>query len=62
MHEPGLDYFNRFKDFFSKVEIHKSERYSKENQLYIYRGKEGGNFPLSVGDGKYSDIVPVCYV
>lgn len=62
MHEPGLDYFARFELFFSKVEIHKSDMYPKEHQLFIFRGNLTNVYPLAVGDGWNSDIVPVCYV
>ena len=61
MHEPGLDYFQRFEKVFTKVELHRAEAYPKENQLFIYRGKSGSSFPLLVADGWHSDIVPVCY-
>jgi len=61
MHEPGLDYFARFEAVFSKVEIHKSEMYPKEHQLFVYRGDGGKGYPLAIGDGWFSDIVPVCY-
>ncbi|MBV1872951.1 MAG: class I SAM-dependent methyltransferase [Gammaproteobacteria bacterium] len=61
MHEPGLDYFKRFETIFSNVEIHKAEMYPEKHQLFIYRGDFGNGYPLSLGDGRYSDIVPVCY-
>ena len=61
MHEPGIDYFQRFEKVFTKVELHRAETYLKENQLFIYRGKSGSSFPLLVADGWHSDIVPVCY-
>jgi len=62
MHEPGLDYVNRFEAVFTRVDIHKSEMYPKEHQLFVYRGGDGEGHPLAIGDGWYSDIVPVCYV
>jgi len=61
MHEPGVDYFKRFEKVFTKVELHRTEMYPKENQLFIYRG-DNSSYPLFVTDGWHSDIVPVCYV
>lgn len=62
MHEPGLDYFTRFDKFFSKVDIHRAEMYPKQHQLYIFKGDTAKGSPLAIGDGWYSDVVPVCYV
>ncbi len=55
-----MDYFERFEKVFTKVELHRSEMYPKENQLFIYRGNNS-SYPLFVADGWHSDIVPVCY-
>lgn len=62
MHEPGLDYFDRFEALFTRVEIHKSEMYPKEHQPFINKGDSDTTSPLAIGNGWFSDIVPVCHV
>jgi SAM-dependent methyltransferase len=58
MHEPGLDYFDRFRQFFHRVDLPDSDSFPDKYQLYIH-----GNLqhPLEIEPGKYKDVVPVCY-
>ena len=68
MHEPGLDYFDRYKQCFPRVVLYSTESFGEQYQLYTYRdenilgGRFKGSYPLKVEEGKYMDIVPVCYV
>ncbi len=64
---PGLDYYDRFDRFFSKVEKFTSDRFPEVNQLYVYEDRTQWpteDCPLlrpSPGE-KHIDLVPVCYV
>ncbi|WP_019505055.1 class I SAM-dependent methyltransferase [Pleurocapsa sp. PCC 7319] len=64
---PGLDYFERLKPYFSKVEQINSDSLPSKYQLYVYEDrshwptKECPLRPKMLGK-KYLDIVPVCYV
>jgi SAM-dependent methyltransferase len=64
---PGMDYFDRYKPHFSRVEQFSSDSLPKKYQLFIYENrsqwptKECPLRPAMQGE-KHSDIVPVCYV
>jgi SAM-dependent methyltransferase len=64
---PGLDYFDRYSQFFSKIERFSSDSLPEIYQLYIYEDrsqwptKECPLRPKMQGI-KHIDIVPVCYV
>ena len=64
---PGMDYFDRYKRHFSKVEEFSSDSLPKKYQLFVYENrsqwptKECPLRPAMQGE-KHSDIVPVCYV
>jgi len=59
-HEAGLDYFERYERVFDEVELHRSEDYP--DKYHFYRELlENDNFPLYQGNGRYGDIIPVCY-
>ena len=64
---PGLDYFDRLKPYFSKVDQIRSDSLPSKYQLYVYEDrshwptKECPLRPKMHGE-KYLDIVPVCYV
>lgn len=64
---PGLDYFDRYSSFFSKIEQFSSDSFPMIYQLYIYESrsqwptKECPLRPSMKGE-KHIDVVPVCYV
>jgi len=57
---PGLDYFDRYAPFFSRVVLYSSDSLPGRYQLFIYedRSRWGTNIECN----KHIDIVPVCYV
>ena len=58
--EPGLDYFDRYHPHFSLVILHHSSDYP--DQFHFFREfPEELDFPLAMGEGRYGDIIPVCY-
>ncbi|MBN2356941.1 class I SAM-dependent methyltransferase [candidate division KSB1 bacterium] len=63
---PGLDYFDRYKQFFTKVELIKSDSLPMIYQLYRYEdrsqwpNKQCPLRPTMQGE-RFIDIVPVCY-
>jgi SAM-dependent methyltransferase len=63
---PGLDYFDRYEPYFSKVEQISSDSLPRKHQLYVYEDrshwptKECPLRPTMYGE-KYLDIVPICY-
>jgi SAM-dependent methyltransferase len=62
---PGLDYFNRYREVFSEVEIFSSKDFKKEYQTFLYEDRENwpNTMPLrpkSKGK-KHADFVPVCF-
>lgn len=64
---PGLDYFDKYSRFFSKIEKISSESLPKEHQLYTYEDrsqwpKKECPLRLAMQGEKHADIVPVCYV
>lgn len=70
-HEPGLDYPDRFARHFGRVERFFSRDFSGDYQLYFYEtalpgapANQAEPHPRSmrVAEGKYEDLVPVCYV
>lgn len=59
---PGLDYFNRYKPFFSRVELYSSDDLDKKYQLYIHERRCGGSAGNRQAlDDRHPDFVPVCY-
>lgn len=63
---PGVDYFDRYKRHFSKVEQFSSESLPKKYQLFVYEDRtlwptrECPLRPAMQGE-KHIDIVPVCH-
>jgi len=62
----GLDYFDKFKKYFSIVEILDSSKYDEKYQLYTYEDRS--HYPTSTSplrqpmDGyRHLDYVPVCF-
>jgi SAM-dependent methyltransferase len=71
LHEPGLDYVERFEACFDRVERYFSSQFSDEYQLYFYETALASAPPtqaephpvsMRVAEGKYEDMVPVCFV
>ena len=63
---PGPDYFERFNEFFSRVELYSSEDVSPEYQPFIFEKRE--HWPTDhlpwrkpMPGEKHIDFVPVCY-
>jgi len=67
MRAPGLDYFEKYKPHFSRVEIRASGSAPEEYQLFIYEDrsvwptKECPLRPPMLGE-RHADFVPICYV
>ncbi|HHP7232870.1 MAG TPA: class I SAM-dependent methyltransferase [Xenococcaceae cyanobacterium] len=64
---PGLDYFDRYNPYFSKVEQYGSDRLPQNYQLFIYENRSqwpNEKCPLRppMAGEKHIGIVPVCYV
>jgi ubiquinone/menaquinone biosynthesis C-methylase UbiE len=64
---PGLDYYQRYWEFFDNVEQLTSADYPPEFQLFTYEDRTrwmGKTMPFHrvMQDDKYVDIVPICYV
>jgi predicted SAM-dependent methyltransferase len=62
---PGLDYFKRYKEVFSEVQIFSSNDFPKRYQTFLYENRENwpDTMPLrpkSKGK-KHADFVPVCF-
>jgi SAM-dependent methyltransferase len=63
---PGLDYFDRYEQYFSKIDKFSSDFLPSVHQLFVYEDrtqwptKECPLRPSMQGE-KYIDIVPVCY-
>jgi ubiquinone/menaquinone biosynthesis C-methylase UbiE len=66
MRAPGLDYFDRYERYFSKVERFDSRSQPEKYQVFVYQDR---NPPSKVGqpgsssahEGRLTDVVPVCY-
>jgi Methyltransferase domain len=62
---PAIDYFERYKPFFSSVEVLSSADFDSRHQLYIYEDRSHWPTPTlpdrrpSPGT-KHSDYVPIC--
>jgi SAM-dependent methyltransferase len=62
---PGIDYYDRYSTYFSKIEKYDSGSFSEKYQLFIYedRGKWPETItlrPAAEGE-RHIDIIPVCY-
>ena len=56
---PGLDYFDRYQPYFSKVDKFDSGSQPEQYQVFVY----GEDRAPSVGqEAKLRDVIPVCYV
>lgn len=59
-HMSGLDYYNRYRQFFPKVDLYSSKMFPEHYQLYIWDSQKDN--PLAVDDVRREELVPVCYV
>ncbi|WP_283628089.1 TDP-N-acetylfucosamine:lipid II N-acetylfucosaminyltransferase [Shewanella baltica] len=57
---PGLDYYERYEDYFSSCIFYSSEEVDAECQPFVFIG-ESYQHPLRVDEHKMKDIIPVCY-
>lgn len=57
---PGLDYYERYADYFSSCQFYSSEEVGAEYQPFVFIG-EKYQHPLRVDEHKMKDIIPVCY-
>jgi SAM-dependent methyltransferase len=64
---PGMDYAEKYRGHFGRVDVHSSEAYPREFQIFIYEDRT--RWPTSecplrppMQGKKHSDFVPVCYV
>jgi SAM-dependent methyltransferase len=67
MRAPGLDYFEKYKPFFSRVETRTSDLLPEKYQVYIYEDRSvwpTKSCPLRppMPGEKHIDVVPICYV
>lgn len=63
---PGMDYFERYKRHFARVETYASDSFPEKYQLYLYEDRTGWpnkEWPsrLAMHGKKHLDFVPVCY-
>jgi len=63
---PGPDYFEKYKDYFRRVEVYGSDSFPQKYQVYVYEDRtrwptaECPLRPPMQGE-KHVDLVPVCY-
>jgi SAM-dependent methyltransferase len=62
---PGMDYYDKYKDYFSKIRFFKSYDFDEAYQLYRYdnilKKPEATSLRAPGLKRRYVDIVPVCY-
>lgn len=64
---PGMDYYDRYERYFTRIEKFASDSLSGKYQLFVYEDrskwptKESPLRPAMQGE-KHIDVVPVCYV
>lgn len=59
IHQPGLDYFDRYLKFFPHLKMYYSHMFSEQYQLYVCDSNTEN--PLSIDALRREDLVPVCY-
>ncbi len=64
---PGMDYFDKYRRHFSRVERFSSDPLPKKYQLFLYEDRsrwptKESPLRLPMPGEKHGDIVPVCYV
>lgn len=63
---PGLDYFERYKEYFGRLEVHSSDSFPQRYQLFVYEDRSRWPIPECplrppMQGKKHTDFVPVCY-
>lgn len=63
---PGLDYFDRYRRFFDRVDEYRSTSFPPEYQVFTYEDRSGWPTPemplrRAMTGKKHIDVVPVCY-
>lgn len=62
---PGMDYYERYKEFFAEVKLYRSSDFNEKYQLYLYEDRTAwpDTIPLRplVPGERHEEIVPVCY-
>lgn len=63
---PGVDYFDRYRGTFARVEVKCSTDYPAEYQLFLYEDRsvfptEAVPFRHAVAGERHIDYVPICY-
>jgi SAM-dependent methyltransferase len=64
---PGIDYFDKYKEFFNRVEVWSSNSVPQKYQPFVYEDRvrwPTAECPLRMPmqGSKHADFVPVCYV
>ena len=64
---PGADYFNKYAEYFSKVEVFSSASFPEKFQTFIYEDRTKWPTPecplrQPMHGARHMDFVPVCYV
>jgi SAM-dependent methyltransferase len=62
MHDPGIDYIDRLRELFARVDLYWSEDFPARHQLMTFRGEAMPDHPLSRAAGWHTDFVPVCHL
>jgi ubiquinone/menaquinone biosynthesis C-methylase UbiE len=63
---PGADYYERYKKYFSRVELYSSNDYPSEYQTFVYEDRSNTpneKFPLrrAMAGERHIDTVPICF-
>jgi hypothetical protein len=63
---PGLDYFDRYRRHFARVELRGSDDFDPRHQLYIHEDRsdlDRARFPHrpAMPGERHADVVPVCW-
>jgi SAM-dependent methyltransferase len=64
---PGPDYYDRFREHFSRVDLFSSSAFPEKHQVYIHENRLDlpnslSPFRTAMTGSRHLDIVPVCYV
>lgn len=64
---PGFDYFDRYKQYFSRVEVLTSDSFPEKYQPFVYEDRSlwpTTECPLRppMQGSRHADVVPICYV
>jgi SAM-dependent methyltransferase len=63
---PGVDYFDKYREYFGRVEVHASGSFPQKYQLFVYEDRSRWPSPQCplrppMPGKKHADFVPVCY-